>query len=193
MRPGEALDLPALAQALAPLMGRGARVRLLTARRLLAVLRRLPPWRSPTGRRATGCSLGGRPLAGLRWTRADLRHGIETELRGLSRRIRNRVLAGIATHRERDDPEQAVLDGINRFTVAGYHALSLLGEEPPREEVALISRLCARAGADAGPLLVQLRALRGGQRAEPAAVLAALLLVVAPVIDVVDTLVVSDA
>jgi hypothetical protein len=135
---------------------------------------------------------GRDPLPALSVSPAHLRHALETELRGLSRRIRNRVLAGLATDQRRDDPALALGDGVDRLTVVAHHALLLAGEAPPREEAALLSRLAACAGADAGPLLEHLARLRSGDHLEPAAALHALLQVVQPATAYIDRLTPCD-
>jgi hypothetical protein len=180
------MDLAPIARALHDVMRAGARVRLLSRRELErscdVFTLEIAEWK------ARHHVLHGADLfADLTWTPADLRRSLETELRGLSRRIRNRVLAGVATDGARDDPRQAVVDGMDRLLVAAYHALRLLGEEPPVEEPALLRALAARAGADAEPLQQHLAAARSGDAPRaPFPALAALLAVVEPAIEMID-------
>jgi hypothetical protein len=155
-----ALDLPALAGELRKPMTRGVRVRLLTMRELDrsrdVFTLELAEWK------ARHQVLAGREvLADLVLAPADLRRGIEVELRGLSRRIKNRVLTGIAT--DRDDPKDAVLAGFDRLLVASFHALALCGAEPPREEAAILTAIGDRAKAEASRVLPHLAVLRKGE------------------------------
>lgn len=180
-------DLAALARPLSEVMSAGVRVRLLTRGELRGscdvFALEIAEWQA-RHQRLHGEDL----LAGLVVTPRHLRHALETELRGLSRRIRNRVLAGLATE-TRDDPRQAVLDGIDCLVVASHHGLSLLGQAPPAEEAELLRAFAARAGADAEPLLRHLAAVRQGATSfAPAAVLAALLQVVHPATELIDKL-----
>lgn len=181
-------ELGPTCQALRRVMSAGARVRLLTQRELERSLDvfalEIAEWK------ARHRLLRGRdPLPALQVEPAHLRHAIETELRGLGRRIRNRVLSGVAAGPGRDDPRQAVLDGVDRLLVVCYHGLALLGEEPPVEEAPLLRRFAERAGADAAPLLAELGTLRRAPgQSEPLKVLRALQALLGPVTDFVDTL-----
>ena len=180
-------DVARLGRALAPVMRKGARLRLLTESELRGscdvFALELSEWK------ARHCLLhGADPLTALTISRADLRHSLETELRGLSRRMRNRVLTGLATDRHRDDPQQAVLDGIERLVVISRHALALLGGDDTAEDDALLRELAVRAGADPDPLLRHLFQIRHAGKVDPAEVLAALLQVVQPAAAFIDAL-----
>ena len=184
-------DLGAVARGLHGPMSEGARLRLLTRRELErscdVFALEIAEWK------ARHHLLHGEDvLAGLTVHRADLRRGLETELRGLGRRIKNRVLTGLATDGKRDDPHQAIVDGIDRLVVAAHHSLVLLGASPPPEEPATLRALAAKAGADAEPLLGHLARLRGGEtRFDALEVLVALLALVEPAIELVDGLAVE--
>jgi hypothetical protein len=187
-----ARDLLPLCRGLSGVMRRGARVRVLTRRELVrscdVFALEIADWKA---RHRT--LSGADPLQDLAICRADLRRSIEQELRGLSRRIRNRVLAGLATRERRDDPHQAVLDGIDRLEVAAFHALQLLHETPPAEEAALLRRLAQRADADAEPLLQWIARIRQGEADfDPAQALQALLAVVGPAAELIDGLKIEE-
>jgi hypothetical protein len=106
---------------------------------------------------------GSDPFADITIAPADLRRSLEQGLRGLGRRMRNRVLAGLGTDGARDNPNRAVAQGIERLLVLAHHALGLLGEEPPRKEDELLEALAAKADADAKPLIKRLAQLRAGE------------------------------
>lgn len=179
-------DLAPIARALHDVMVAGARVRLLSRLELNrscdVFTLEIAEWK------ARHHLLHGTDIfEKLTWTPADMRHSLETELRGISRRIRNRVLAGVATDGARDDPQQAVRDGIDRLLVAAYHGLGLLGEEPPAEEPALLKAFAARVGGDAEPLQKHLTAARTGHAlSDPIAALSELLAIVEPAIVAID-------
>lgn len=180
------VDIAPIARSLHDVMRAGARVRLLSRRELErscdVFTLEIAEWR------ARHHPLHGADVfATLTWSPADMRRSLETELRGLSRRIRNRVLAGLATDGERDDPRQAVADGIDRLLIAAHHALELFGEAPPPEEPALLQALGMRAGADVEPLQKHLIIVRAGDtRLDTIPALAALLTVIEPAIEMVD-------
>ena len=182
-----ALDAAALARGLRGPMGDGARVRLVSRRELArscdVFALEVAEWKA-----RSLLLFGDDPFAALEVRPADLRHGLETELRGLGRRIKNRVLTGLATGEKRDDPRQAVIDGVDRLVVVAHHALLLLGADPPHDEPALVRALAERAKADAEPLLAELARVRAGERIDPAQALEALLAVVEPATTLVDEL-----
>jgi hypothetical protein len=179
-------DLAPIARALHDVMVAGARVRLLSRLELHrscdVFTLEIAEWR------ARHHLLHGADIfENLTWTPAEMRHSLETELRGISRRIRNRVLAGVATDGARDDPQQAVRDGIDRLLVAAYHALGLLGEEQPAEESAVLRAFAARVGGDAEPLQRHLTAARTGHAlSNPIVALGELLAIVEPAIVMID-------
>jgi hypothetical protein len=183
------IDVPALAGKLREPMKRGVRVRVITTHEL-------DRSRDVFGLEIAEWKARHQLLAGrdvfetLEIAPADLRRGVEVELRGLSRRIRNRVLTGIAT--DRDDPSDAVLAGFDRLLVASFHALVLLKETPPREEPAILTAIGARAKADPAPLFGHLTTLRRGEgKLDALGALAALLAFTAEVTELVDAMNVS--
>jgi hypothetical protein len=165
----------ALSEALAPSMRAGVRVRLLTTeeveRAADVFALEFSEWKA-----RHRMLVGADPFAGVTVKRAHLRHAIELEARGLSRRIRNRVLAGLAAGPTRDDPSQAIRDGVDRFLVIAHHALALVGEPLVAEEQAMLDAVGRCSGADVRALGALLGAVRSGRAiAEPIAALGALI------------------
>lgn len=189
---GALRDLAPLARALHDPMKAGVRVRVLTRRELQrscdVFALEIAEWKA-----RHALLHGVEPFAGCESSRADLRRAIETELRGLSRRIRNRVLTALATDATRDDPRAALLAGVDRLVVSAWHALRLAGEAPPAEEPAILRALAARvdAAAAADALVPHLDALRRGAKVDTLAALYALLALVDRAIDHVDSLAVE--
>lgn len=181
------LALTKLAERLHDPMTEGARVRVLTEDELVrsadVFALELAEWK------ARHRLLAGRDvLKDLTPTRAHLRHGIETELRGLTRRMRNRVLTGLATDSRRDDPFDGVVAGYDRLLVSAYHTLALLGDEPPQNEHGIVRAIATETGAEAAPFLEKLDALRHGGRFQPVAALEVLLTFAEPLIELVDSM-----
>jgi hypothetical protein len=87
---------------------------------------------------------GGDPFAALHIAPPDLRHEIERALRTLSQRLRNRMLWCIATDQRHLD---AVLrEGIDLLSMLAHHTLTLIGQQPPPDDAALLERFAAWAG-----------------------------------------------
>ncbi len=107
---------------------------------------------------------GSDPFADVSWTRDDMRRSVEQGLRGLKRRVRNRVLTGIGTDGQRDDPHLALAQGLERLLVLSRHALELLGETPPRADGRLLEMLGSKLGRDTSALRKQLERARLGKR-----------------------------
>jgi hypothetical protein len=103
---------------------------------------------------------GADPFANVTWKPEDLRRSLELDLRGLSRRIRNRVLAGLAGGPALDDPRGAIRDGLDRLLVAAHHLLVLTGTEPPVDERALLDALAKKVSVDGTALSGVLVAIR---------------------------------
>ena len=117
----------------------------------------------------------------------DLRRSIEQGLRGLGRRVRNRVLTGVATDGRRGDANRAAAQGINRFTVLARHSMRLLGHEPPAEDVPMMRAVAELVGVDGAALLQDMVKLRAGHRlGDPLAVVSDLLRVLEPLVERVD-------
>ena len=152
----------ALSEALAPSMRAGVRVRLLTSEEIERAADvfalEFSEWKS-----RHRMLVGVDPFAKVEVKPEHLRHSIELELRGLSRRIRNRVLAGIAAGPSRDDPSQAIRDGVDRLIVIAHHALALDGGEPVNEEPAMLEALRARCAVQTEALVGVLSAVRSGK------------------------------
>jgi hypothetical protein len=132
--------------------------------------------------------VGDDPLASITPTRADLRRGIETELRGLTRRARNRVLTGISTDRGRDDPFDGVVGGYDRLLVSAYHTLRLLDVQSSATERAIVLAIAEQCGASSDAFLRELDVIRRGGRFEPLRALEVLLGFAEPLTELVDGL-----
>lgn len=152
----------ALSEALAPSMRAGVRVRLLTSeeveRAADVFALEFSEWKS-----RHRMLVGADPFAKVEVAPEHLRHSIELELRGLSRRIRNRVLAGIAAGPTRDDPSQAIRDGVDRLLVIAHHVLALDRDEPVNDEAAMLQALHARCSVETEPLRAVLATVRSGK------------------------------
>lgn len=179
-------DLSKLAAALGPAMRDGVRLRVLTPRDLErsrdVFALEIAEWR------ARYRVLAGRDvLEAVTLEAKDLRHGLETELRGLMRRMRNRVLTGLTT--KRDDPREALVAGYDRLLVASYHLLRLEEREPPAEEPAILRAVGELVKADPTPLLAHLATARTGSgKLDPLSALAALLAFTEAVTEHVDAM-----
>lgn len=103
---------------------------------------------------------GTDPFSGIEIDDADLRRSLEQSLRGMNRRMRNRVLAAMATDGKRGDAHLAVSQGIDRLIVVAHHAIALTGKKPPRKERELLAKLCALADAPDEAILTRLDQLR---------------------------------
>ncbi len=152
-------DLAGLSSALGPIMRDGVRLRVLTPRDLArsrdVFALEITEWKARHRVLA-----GSDPFEQVKLAPQDLRFGIEMELRGLTRRIRNRVLTGLAT--KRDDPREALLAGYDRLLIASFHLLELAGRERPKDEPEILRAVGELAKADVKPLLGHLTALRSG-------------------------------
>ncbi len=151
--------MAALAEALSAPMRAGVRVRLLTSEELERAADvfalEFSEWKSRHR------LLSGRdPFEHTVVKPQDLRHSIELELRGLSRRIRNRVLAGIAAGPSRDDPSQAIRDGVDRLMVAAHHVLVLVDGKAVNDETAMLEAIEKRCSVDTAALRGLLSAIR---------------------------------
>ena len=130
---------------------------------------------------------GRNPFGDVNWSDADLRRSVEQALRGLGRRLRNRVLTGLATDGERDDPSLAVAHGVDRFVIVARYALDLLDGESPSHERAVIEGAAQRAGVAADELLALLEAIRRGRPVgDPVAAVDMVLAVLDPLVAEVD-------
>jgi|GEM_PF-2089558 len=91
---------------------------------------------------------GTDPLGTIEIAPANLRHAIEFQLRGLGRRLRNRVLVGLSGH-GREDTKRAIFDAMDALSVACHHALVCWGEEPPSFDAEVLRAIAKRSEADA--------------------------------------------
>lgn len=87
---------------------------------------------------------GGDPFAALHIAPADLRHEIERALRTLSQRLRNRMLWCIATDQRHLD--SVLREGIELLSTLAHHSLTLIGQQPPPDDGALLERFAEWAG-----------------------------------------------
>jgi hypothetical protein len=130
---------------------------------------------------------GDDPFAAIAIRRADLRRSLEEGLRGLGRKVRNRVLAGLATDRRRDDPWLAVSESLDRLIVLARHVLVLCGERAPAADKAVIEAAAAKAHANAAPIIRLLQAARGAARPDdPLEAATDLLAMIEPLVELVD-------
>jgi len=108
---------------------------------------------------------GARRLAELAKPKpADLRHELERSLRGISRRVRNRVIQGLAAQVRSLDTILA--DAFDHLLIAAHHSLALAGEQPPATEAALLERFASWLELEPKPLVALLGRLRGGERGD---------------------------
>jgi hypothetical protein len=87
---------------------------------------------------------GSDPFAGLHIAPPDLRHEIERALRTLSQRLRNRMLWCIATDQRHLDV--VLREGIELLSMLAHHTLTLIGQQPPRDDAGLLEQFAAWAG-----------------------------------------------
>lgn len=116
--------------------------------------------------------LAGRdPFAELTLEPADLRAGIERELRLLAAELRNQVLWATARDDAREPARRAVVDGLERLTTVARHTLALVedagNDQAAVDDAAVLRRFCAWAGCEPGPLLALVAELAGAQLERP--------------------------
>jgi hypothetical protein len=87
---------------------------------------------------------GSDPFAELHIAPPDLRHEIERALRTLSQRLRNRMLWCIATDQRHLD--SVLREGIELLSMLAHHTLTLIGQQPPPDDAALLERFAEWAG-----------------------------------------------
>jgi hypothetical protein len=132
---------------------------------------------------------GSDPFDDVSWSDADMRRSVEQGLRGLGRRVRNRVLSGLGTDGQRDDPQFAVAQGIDRFVVLARHALVLIGEPAPNREGDVIDAVGDKLGVKTKPLREHLTRIRKGrQLGDPLDAVVDLLNVLQPLVERIDAL-----
>jgi hypothetical protein len=132
---------------------------------------------------------GNDPFETVEWGDDEMRRSVEQGLRGVGRRVRNRVLSGLGTDGKRDNPQGALVQGLERFLMLARHALPLLGAEVPKLDAAVIDAVSKQVGVDASALRDTLKALRTGRAiSDPLASVAELLDLVAPLTQRIDQL-----
>ncbi|GEM_PF-2316663 len=137
--------LESLALALAPTFRGGLQVRVLTQIELLGSVDvqalEIAEWQ------ARNVVLAGEdPFAALTISPVDLRHELERALRGLSHRLRNRVLWCLATDQRHLDT--VLREGLDRLTTIGYHTLALRGQPLPLDEARALACFIDWAGGE---------------------------------------------
>jgi hypothetical protein len=128
------------------------------------------------------------PLRDLHFTRADLRRSIEQTLRALSWRLRDGALEGaVDGDTERARARALLASALAELSIVAHHTLTLLGESPPSDELALLDALARHAGVRAAPLQAWIGPFRAGtELGDPMAELAELLEVVEAATALVD-------
>ncbi|MFV8755259.1 hypothetical protein ACNOYE_32315 [Nannocystaceae bacterium ST9] len=120
---------------------------------------------------------GDDPFSSLVLAPADLRHEIERALRGLSQRLRNRLLWCMATEQRRLDV--VLREGVDLLLSLAHHTLALIGEVPEHDDVALIGQFGAWIETDVSAIEALRHRLMAGQAAgDPLTELASLAAVI---------------
>lgn len=181
-------SLRLLAKALAPLVKKGLRPRTITMHELErgsdVFALEVAEWRT-----RHWLIEGEDPFGGVQIQSADLRRTIEFNLRGLGRRLRNRVLVGAAMDDRGGQARQAVLDALDTLTVAAHHTLAWLGKNAPLLDVEVIVAVGSALSIDASPVQSLLERMQKARSAEdPAAALDAILPFVDALAEAVDRL-----
>lgn len=163
-------EVDQLGRALRPLTKQGLRVRLLTAEELSTstdvFTLEAAEWRAHHH-----LLFGEDPFATLTWTQDDLRRSLETNARALRRRLRNRVLGGLARDPKGDEVSRAVVDAVDALSIVIEQALLLGGRAAAGTEAARLTAFAELVHAD----LSGLEAITGQvRRGEHLDVLAAL-------------------
>jgi hypothetical protein len=157
-----AQQLPALAEGLREPLKGGLQLRTVTRGELLGSVDvqalELAEWRDHHV-----LLHGDDPFADLVLAPGDLRHEIERALRGLSQRLRNRLLWCMATEQRRLDV--VLREGVDLLLSLAHHTLALVGEPPARDDAVLIGQFGAWIGTDIGAIDALRRRLMAGQAA----------------------------
>ncbi len=156
-------DARRLADTAGPTMRDGLRIRILTGRELAAssdvFTLEVAEWRDRHVLLA-----GEDPFDAVSIDSADLRRSLEQSARGISRQLRNRLIAAEATGGRRDDAQQALAAALERTIELAHHTLLWLGKESPLEEGPLLEAFGAWAAVDAGATVALVSELRGKGR-----------------------------
>lgn len=150
-----------LAEAIRPHMHKGIRVRTLTEQELLRSVDvyalEISEWKDHHVR------LTGRDvLAEVSVSPVHLRLDLERAVRGLGRRIRNRMLHSLAARSR--DLDRVLLEALERLVVVARQCLRFAGREPADGEQATLSAFADYVQVDAAPLLAIQQRLREGKR-----------------------------
>jgi hypothetical protein len=107
---------------------------------------------------------GDDPLTGLAPKPAHLRHEIERSVRGINRRVRNRVLQGMAAQARGGDLDRVFDDALTHLLIAAHHTLVLVGDSPPLGERKLLEAFVGWLELDGAGALALLGRLRAGEK-----------------------------
>ncbi|MCH9687634.1 MAG: hypothetical protein K0V04_39760 [Deltaproteobacteria bacterium] len=176
-------SLRALARTLAPFVDKGLRPRVVTTldieRGADVFALELAEWKA-----RHWLIEGEDPFGAVEIQPDDLRRTIEFKLRGLGRRLRNRVLVGTAPSGRDQGARQAVVDALDALAVVAHHTLSWLGKDAPLLDADVVGALGAALDVDAGPVEALLEQMRAkGPSRDPVQALDAIL----PFVDAVTT------
>lgn len=177
-----------LSRALKPLIREGLRPRIVTQREIErgadVFALELAEWKA-----RHWLIEGTDPFAAIEIHPADLRHAIEFNLRGLGRRLRNRVLVSMATSDGQQEASRAVLDALDSLTIVAYHTLVWLEDKAPPLDSDVLRRLGTVLTADVDAVITVLEDVRrDGTVRDPIAAVAAVLPLVEAITDAVDRL-----
>ena len=157
--------LATLADAIRPYMKQGVRVRTLTEQELRSSLDayalEIAEWKDHH------VLLSGRPvLESLSISRQHLRLDLERALRGLGRRLRNRLLHTMAARS--GDLDTVLLEAFERLLVVARQCLRFAGQDMPEGQRATLEAFASYVEVDAAPLLAMLEGLRQGTKSRGA-------------------------
>jgi hypothetical protein len=185
-----ASQLPALAEGLREPLKGGLQLRTVTRAELLGSVDvqalELAEWRDHHV-----LLHGEDPFAVLVLAPGDLRHEIERALRGLSQRLRNRLLWCMATEQRRLDV--VLREGVDLLLSLAHHTLALVGEAPEHDDAALIGQVGRWVGTDVAAIEALRHRLMTGQAAgDPLSELSSLAAVIEAACVRVDRLALAD-
>lgn len=172
----DVVEVDQLGRAIGPLAKQGLRTRLLTEEEL-ATSTDVFTLEAADWRAHHHLLFGEDPFAALTWTREDLRRSLETNLRALRRRLRNRVLGGLARAPKGDKGDEvsrAIVDAVDALSIVVEQALPLGGRDAPGTEAARLSAFAALVDADLSALEAVTGQVRRGERLDVLAALGTL-------------------
>lgn len=94
---------------------------------------------------------GDDPFEEIEIDPAHLRHALEFQLRGLGRRLRNRVFLGLSGHK--GEAGRAVMDALDTVSIAAHHTLVCLGQDAPLLDTSAVTALGEAADLEVAPVL----------------------------------------